>query len=81
MKKSMAVVLIVLLMSLLVVGIAFGERRTCDKCGGTGVVCGTCGQSLNFIGASHAANESCKGRGMTCYICDGNRYVEVDVCN
>jgi len=75
MKKSL-LVLAVLLMLLLVVGVVYAERRTCDKCNGTGIVCDKCGQSMPYL----SSHNGCGGRGMTCYICDGKRYVEVDVC-
>jgi hypothetical protein len=79
MKKSLAVVLIVLLMMLLVVGVAFAERVVCGTCNGTGIVCNYCGASMHSKG-NHSGCTG-HGRGMTCYICDGKRYVEKDACD
>ena len=81
MKKSLAVGLIVLLLTLLVVGVAFAERKVCGTCRGTGAVCQYCGASMSSgsVGTTraHCGNSYAA---ITCYICDGRRYVEVDVC-
>ena len=80
MKKSLVSVLIVMLMILLVFGTVFAERRVCGTCNGTGVVCKNCIEPLPGI---HSRCVSCNisNAAIVCFICDGKRYVEVDVCN
>ena len=73
MKKSLAV-LVVLLMLFLVAGFVFAERQTCRKCNGTGSVCQVCGTSVQS-GQYH-----CNKQSITCYICDGKRYEDIDIC-
>ena len=76
MKKSL-VILTVLLMLLLVAGFVFAERQTCGKCNGSGIVCQWCGASVSTTSGYHCGKSNA---GITCYICDGKRYVEIDVC-
>ena len=77
MKKSIAFSLIVLLMLLMVVGLVFAERRTCTKCNGTGIICGICGASMTSMSAYHCGEK----KAITCYICDGKRYEDIDICD
>jgi len=79
MKKPL-LVLAVLLMLFLVVGVVYAERKVCGICKGTDAVCQYCGASMpsGSVGVGYHCGKN--NAAITCYICDGKRYVEVDVC-
>jgi len=83
MKKKTIIVLAVLLFLLISIGVAYAARQVCDTCNGAGKLCDTCNEPVpgGTIGYYHYSyGGGCRGKVIDCYICDGKRYVEADVC-
>ena len=76
MKKTLFI-LAVLLALLLVVGVVYAERKICDQCKGSGFICTHC---LAPVPSSRSRHCNRDNAGIICFICEGKRYVEVNVC-